>query len=50
MNFLLMTSVFILGLLLFKFGGHVQNAVASKFFYFIGTLNVLLAMYIAWPK
>jgi len=45
-----MVSVFISGLLLFSCGGRVRSKIASKFLYFIGTLNVLLAMYIAWPK
>ncbi|CAJ1192929.1 hypothetical protein LCR01_17210 [Companilactobacillus crustorum] len=50
MNFLLMTLVFILGLFLLISGGHLQSRVASKIFFIFGAFNVVLAMYIAWPK
>lgn len=50
MNFLLIAAIFILGLCLFNFGGKVKSSGAAKLFYFIGAVNVLLAMYIAWPK
>jgi hypothetical protein len=50
MNFLLMAIVFILGLFLLISGTHTKNNTGAKFLYFIGMLNVLLAMYIAWPK
>lgn len=50
MNFLLMAVVFILGLFLLISGTHTKNNIGAKFLYFIGMFNVLLAMYIAWPK
>lgn len=50
MNFLVMILVFVLGLFLLIFGSHIKSNLIAKFFYFLGTLNVLLAMYIAWPK
>ncbi|MFH5811630.1 hypothetical protein [Companilactobacillus sp. FL22-1] len=50
MNFLIIAVIFILGLSLVNFGGHMKSRIAAKIFYLIGTVNILLAMYIAWPK
>ncbi len=50
MNFLLMALVFVLGLFLLISGGHLKSQIAAKIFYLVGAFNVLLAMYIAWPK
>jgi len=50
MNFLIMAGIFVLGMFLLISGSHIKSTIFSKVFYFIGTLNVLLAMYIAWPK
>jgi len=50
MNFLVMALVFILGLFLLIYGSHIKSTMISKLFYFVGAFNVMLAMYIAWPK
>jgi len=50
MNFLIIAIVFILGLFLLISGSHIKNNIGAKCLYFVGMVNVLLAMYIAWPK
>ncbi len=50
MNFLWMIIIFVLGLFLVFYGNHVKNRFMSKCLFTFGTVNVLIAMYIAWPK
>jgi len=50
MNFLIMAAVFVFGMFLLISGSNIKSRILSKLLYFIGAFNVLLAMYIAWPK
>ncbi|GAQ01797.1 hypothetical protein NBRC111452_1612 [Companilactobacillus farciminis] len=50
MSFLKMIIIFVLGLFLLVYAGHVKSRFISKSLFACGTLSVLMAMYIAWPK
>lgn len=50
MTFLWMIIIFVLGLSLVIYGNHVKSRIMSKLLFACGTVNVLIAMYIAWPK
>ncbi|WP_157051154.1 hypothetical protein [Companilactobacillus tucceti] len=50
MEFLIIAIIFSIGLILLISGSHVKSSTVSKLFYCVGTVGVIMAMYIAWPK
>ncbi|MFD1418661.1 MULTISPECIES: hypothetical protein [Companilactobacillus] len=50
MEFLIIAIIFSVGLILLISGSHIKSGTVSKLCYFIGTVGVIMAMYIAWPK